>query len=36
LVREAHKLMKYPVTKEVPVRKCTVEWVCPQCNAHCK
>jgi hypothetical protein len=22
------------VTKEVPVRKCTVEWVCPHCNCH--
>jgi hypothetical protein len=34
LVREVHKLTKYPVTKDVPVRKCTVEWVCPQCDCH--
>ena len=31
-VRETHKLVKYPVIKEVPVRKCTVEWVCPHCG----
>jgi hypothetical protein len=30
--RETHKLLKYPVTKEVPVRQCTVEWVCPNCS----
>ena len=28
-VREISKLVKIPVCKEVPVRKCTVEWVCP-------
>ena len=33
-IHEVHKLAKYPVTKEVPVRKCTVEWVCPHCNCH--
>jgi hypothetical protein len=27
-----HKLVKCPVFKEVPVRKCTVEWVCPNCS----
>jgi hypothetical protein len=32
VIREAHKLVKYPVTKEVPVRKCTVAWVCPNCG----
>jgi hypothetical protein len=32
LVREVPKLVKYPVTKEVPVRKCRVEWVCPKCG----
>ena len=33
-IHEIHKLVKYPTTKEVPVRKCTVEWVCPSCNCH--
>jgi hypothetical protein len=29
--------VKCPVTKEVPVRECTVEWVCPNCSkcGHC-
>jgi hypothetical protein len=31
-IHESRKLVKYPVTKEVPVRKCTVEWTCPQCG----
>jgi hypothetical protein len=31
-IHEVRKLVKYPVTKEVPVRKCTVEWVCPKCG----
>jgi hypothetical protein len=26
--------MKIACDKEVPVKKCTVEWVCPQC--HCQ
>jgi hypothetical protein len=33
MVREVQKVAKYPVTREVPVRKCTVEWVCPACSA---
>ncbi len=32
-VREVKKLVKCPCTKEVPVRKCCVEWVCPHCSA---
>ena len=32
-VREVPRLVIHPVTKEVPVRKCTVEWVCPKCGA---
>lgn len=31
-VREVHKLMVCPVSKEKPVRECTVQWVCPNCN----
>jgi hypothetical protein len=31
-VRSVNKLVKHAVTKEVPVRKCTVEWVCPKCG----
>ncbi len=31
-VREIHKLMVCPVTKETPVRACTVQWVCPNCS----
>ena len=34
-VHEVRKLVKYPVTKEVPVRKCSVEWVCPHCQGNC-
>jgi len=34
LMGESRKLVKYPVTKEVPVRKCSVEWVCPHCDSH--
>ena len=33
-VREVHKLMVCPATKETPVRACTVKWVCPNCS-HC-
>jgi hypothetical protein len=33
-IHEVHKLVKCPVTKEVPVKKCTVEWVCPHCNCQ--
>ncbi|HEV3415796.1 MAG TPA: hypothetical protein VG056_03265 [Pirellulales bacterium] len=35
LIREVHKLVKIPYTVEVPVRKCTVEWVCPKCGCNC-
>ena len=31
-VHQIKKLVKVPVTKEVPVRTCTVEWVCPSCS----
>ena len=31
-VREIHKLMVCPVPKQVCVRGCTVEWVCPHCS----
>jgi hypothetical protein len=32
-VREVHQLVKYPVTKEVPVKTCTVTgWTCPNCG----
>jgi hypothetical protein len=31
-VREIHKLVKCPVTKEECVKKCTVEWTCPKCG----
>jgi hypothetical protein len=29
------RLVIHPVTEEVPVRKCTVQWVCPKCGACC-
>ena len=32
-VYEVRKLAKYSVTKEVPVRICTIEWHCPRCGA---
>ncbi len=32
---EQHKLVKYAYTVEHPVRKCTVEWVCPRCGCSC-
>jgi hypothetical protein len=35
LVRDVRKLVKYPVVKEVPVRKGTVEWMCPKCASSC-
>ncbi|MGD0897352.1 MAG: hypothetical protein ABR915_05910 [Thermoguttaceae bacterium] len=31
-VCEVKKLIKCPCVKEVPVRQCTVEWVCPKCG----
>ncbi len=33
-IHEVKQLVKIPCVKEVPVRKCTVEWVCPQCDGH--
>jgi hypothetical protein len=35
MIREVHKLVKYPYTEEHQVRKCTVEWVCPRCGGSC-
>ncbi len=32
-VREVNRLVIHPVVEEHPVRKCTVEWVCPNCGA---
>ena len=34
-VKEVRKLVKCPCVKEVPIRKCTVEWVCPTCGCGC-
>ena len=33
-IHKIHKLATIPVCKEEEVRKCTVEWVCPRCDAH--
>jgi hypothetical protein len=33
-VHEVKHLVKVPSVKEVPVKKCTVEWVCPHCDCH--
>ncbi len=33
-IHEVRHLVKIPCVKEVPIRKCTVEWVCPHCNCH--
>jgi len=33
-IREIHKLAIIPVCEEEQVRRCRVEWVCPQCRAH--
>jgi hypothetical protein len=33
-VHEVKHLVKIPCVKEVPVKKCTVERVCPQCGCH--
>jgi len=35
LIKEVHKLVKVPYTVETPVRKCTIEWVCPSCGCSC-
>jgi hypothetical protein len=31
-IRCVHKLVVCPVTKETPVKKCTVLWTCPKCG----
>lgn len=33
--REVHTLVKCPVTKEICVRKCKIDWVCPHCHCDC-
>jgi hypothetical protein len=33
-VREVHKLVIHPVTKETQVRGCTVQWTCPNCGGR--
>jgi hypothetical protein len=35
LVKEVYKLVKVPYTVETPVRKCTVDWICPRCGCKC-
>ena len=35
MVRTVQKLVKVPRVKEVPVKKCVVEWVCPKCHCNC-
>jgi hypothetical protein len=35
LYRDVHKMVKIPYTVEVPVRKCTIEWICPKCKCCC-
>jgi hypothetical protein len=35
-VHEVKHLVKIPCDKEVPVKKCTVEWVCPNCSGQSK
>ena len=35
MIRDVHMLVKIPYTVEEPVRKCTVEWVCPRCGCDC-
>ena len=35
LIKEVHKLVKVPYTVETPVRKCNIEWVCPNCGCGC-
>jgi hypothetical protein len=35
LVKDVYKLVKVPYTAETPVRKCTVEWICPECGCTC-
>ena len=31
-IRCVHKLVVCPVTKETPIKKCTVLWTCPKCG----
>jgi hypothetical protein len=33
-VREIHKLVIHPATKEHQVRVCTVSWTCPRCGSN--
>jgi hypothetical protein len=35
LTRGVHTLVKIPYFVEVPVRKCSIEWVCPKCGGCC-
>jgi hypothetical protein len=30
-----HHLVKCPYTEEVCVRKCRIDWVCPNCHCDC-
>ena len=34
-IKDTYKLVKVPYTVETPVKKCTVEWVCPHCGCSC-
>jgi len=34
-VKNVGHLVKIPCVKEVPIRQCTVEWVCPTCGKCC-
>jgi hypothetical protein len=34
-IYKSTKLVKFPYTVETPVKKCKVEWVCPQCGCSC-
>jgi hypothetical protein len=31
-IHDVRHLVKIPCVKEVPIHKCTVEWVCPHCD----
>ncbi len=35
MIRAVNKLLICPATKETPVKKCTVCWVCPSCGCQC-
>lgn len=32
-VRDVQRLVKVPVTREIPVRECRLVWVCPRCKS---